>query len=228
MKIHHGGRFTDLPSRKYVDGEVAFVDLIDIEQCKINILDIVMYQSLGYEEKMFYHYKTPLKSLDIGLRFLASDSDIDEMLKYVDKHRIIYVYIENDKSVADPTLNVDEVEPSKILGHKNNKAEPSKTLGHQNDEGEDEVVADEGNYDEHENEDGGEGEDYKADYGSESEEDFEVKGENADPMQPKLNMTETDLEVLDFDLFESDVDDAKESDRRKGLGKLKKESGYST
>nr|GEV08887.1 ribonuclease H-like domain-containing protein [Tanacetum cinerariifolium] len=31
--IHHGERFTDLPSRKYVDGEVAFMDLIDIEQC---------------------------------------------------------------------------------------------------------------------------------------------------------------------------------------------------
>nr|GEX77937.1 transposase, mutator type [Tanacetum cinerariifolium] len=198
MSIQHGERFTELPRRKYVDG------------------------------------------LDIRLRLLASDSYFAEMLQYAHTHKIIYVYVEHDKSVMDPTLNVDEVEPS-------NEAE---------------------------NEDGGKGEDYKADYRSESEKNadeyedenegetkeedededeednhihdivdeehivdevyvkmngfrFEVEGENADPMQPKLNMTETDLEVLDFDSFESDVDDDKESARRKGLRKLKKEAGNS-
>ncbi|GJV92209.1 5'-nucleotidase domain-containing protein 4 [Tanacetum coccineum] len=248
MKIHFGGRFTKLPRRKYVDGEVTFMDLIDIDQCKIDILYTVMYQSLGYEEKLFYHYKIPLKGLDIRLRLLVSDSDIAEMLQHAHKHKIIYVYVEHDKSVVDPALNVDEAGPSK------------------NDEGENEVAADEGNYDEDENEDGGEGEDYEADYGSKSEEDevedegqneeedkaedggereeeeegydedkhiddivdeehivdevevemngfkFEVEGKNAIIMQPKLNMTETDLEVLDFDSFESDVDDVKESE----------------
>ncbi|GJV22749.1 FAR1-related sequence 10 [Tanacetum coccineum] len=134
MKIHHDGRFTNPPGKKYVDGE-----------------------SLDYEEKVFYHYKIPLKGLDIGLRLLASDIDINEMVKYVHKHKIIYAYVEHDKSVVDPALNVDEARPSKILGH-------------QNDEGEDEAV-DEGNYDQAENEDGGQGKDYEADYRGESEED---------------------------------------------------------
>ncbi|GKA79427.1 hypothetical protein Tco_0786023 [Tanacetum coccineum] len=204
MKIHHGGRFTNLPRRKYVDGEVAFVDLIDINQCKIDILDTVMYQSLDYEEKMFYHYKILLKGLDIGLRLLASDTDIDKILKYVHKHKIIYVYVEHDKSVVDHALNVDEVGPSKILRR-------------QNSDGEDEAggeVDEEHIVDEVEVKMNG----FK----------FEVESEYVKPMQPKLNMTEIDLEVLDFDSFESDVDDAKESARRKGLRKLRKEEGNST
>nr|GEY01976.1 transposase, mutator type [Tanacetum cinerariifolium] len=57
---------------------------------------------------------------------------------------------------------------------------------------------------------------------------FKGKGKYAEPMQPKLSMTETDLKVLNFDLFESDVDDAKESAKRKGLRKLRKEAGNST
>ncbi|GJU74229.1 RNA-directed DNA polymerase, eukaryota, reverse transcriptase zinc-binding domain protein [Tanacetum coccineum] len=227
MKIYHGGRFTDLPRRKYVDGEVAFVDLMDIDQC-----------------------------LDIRLRSLASDTDIDEMLKYVHKHKIIYVYVEHDKLVLDHALNVDDLYTQPM--HSNN-------LGHQNDEGKDEA-ADEGHNDEADDEDGGEGKDYEANYGGKSEDDeaeddrgeseddeaedggqskeedeaddedkdvkditdekhivdevevqmngfkFEIEGEYVDPMQPKLNMTEIDLEVLDFDSYESDVEDAKESE----------------
>ncbi|GJY29552.1 hypothetical protein Tco_0405319 [Tanacetum coccineum] len=208
MKIHHGGRFTNPPGKKYVDGEVAFVDSIDIDQCKIDILDTIMYQSLDYEEKMFYHYKIPLKGLDIGLRLLASDTEINEMLKYVHKHKIIYAYAEHDKSVVDPALNVDETGPSKILGLQNN-------------EGEDEAV-DEGNYDQVENEDGGQEEDGGDDEDKDIEDivdevevqmngfKFKVEGEYAEPMQTKLNITETDLKVLDFDSFESDVDDVKE------------------
>nr|GEV49471.1 hypothetical protein [Tanacetum cinerariifolium] len=150
------------------------------------------------------------------------------------------VYVEHDKSVVDPSLNVDEAWPSNVLRHEND------------------VGADEGNYDEAENKDIGDGEDYEADNGSEREEDegdeedehiddivdkehivdelevemdgfkFVVEGENEDPMQLKLNMNETDLEVLDFDSFESDIDDDKKGSRRKGLRKLRKEAADST
>nr|GEU93036.1 zinc finger MYM-type protein 1-like [Tanacetum cinerariifolium] len=214
MRIHYGGRFTKLPRRKYVEGEVAFIDLIEIEQCNIGILDSVMYNSFGYEEKLFYHYKIPCKGLDIGLRLLSSDSDIADMLQYVHKHKIMDVYVEHDKSVVDPSLN--------------------------------------GNYDEAKNEDIGDGEDYEADNKSESEEGeaedegqnkeedkaadlvemdgfkFAVEGENEDLMQPKLNMNETGLEVLDFDSFKSDIDDDKDGSRRKCFRKLRKEAGNST
>nr|GEZ03274.1 transposase, MuDR [Tanacetum cinerariifolium] len=122
MKIHRGGRFTNLPRNKYVDGEVAFMDSIDINQ------------------------------------------------------------------LVNHALNVDEVGRSKILRH-------------QNDEGEGEAI-DEGNHDQAENEDGGQGEDYEADYRGESEED----------------------EAND----EGNVDDAKESAKRKCLRKLIKEARNST
>nr|GEV78194.1 transposase, mutator type [Tanacetum cinerariifolium] len=100
----------DLPRRKYVDGEVTFVDLIDIEQCKCAIIDTLMYQSSGYEHKLFYHYKIPLKGLDIELRSLASDTDIGEMLKYVHKHKIIYVDVEYSKLVLDLEVNVVDLD----------------------------------------------------------------------------------------------------------------------
>nr|GEW43891.1 retrovirus-related Pol polyprotein from transposon TNT 1-94 [Tanacetum cinerariifolium] len=156
MKIHHGGRFSDLPRRKYVNGEVAFVDLMDIDQY-----------------------------------------DIDTQPR------------------------------------------PSNNSGHQNNKGEDEAADEEYN-DEADDEDGGE-DDEAEDGGQSEEEDnaddedkyvediideehivdevevqmngfkFEIEGEYVDQMQPKLNMTKTDLEMLDFDSFKSDVEDAKES-----------------
>nr|GEX77300.1 hypothetical protein [Tanacetum cinerariifolium] len=172
--------------------------------------------------------------------------------KYVEGE-IMDVYVEHDKSVVDPSLNVDEGGPSNVLGH-------------ENDEGQNKVGTDEGNYDEAENKDIGDGKDYEAkneegraedevqnekvdkaeDLGEREEEDkgdeedkhindiveeehivdelevemdvfkFAAKGENEDPMQPKLNMNETNLEVLDFDSFESDIDDDKEGFKRKG------------
>ncbi|PWA39646.1 transposase, MuDR [Artemisia annua] len=145
IKIHHGGKFTDMPNRKYVDGEVTFVDLVDSNVCKVDILDTIMYQILEIQDKMFYHYKIPLKSLDIGLRTLANDSDMTELIKHVKRHKTIYV--------------------------------------------------------------------------------FAVESEFVDPMKPTLDITESDLEVLDFDSFESDVGDETESAGRKGLRKLRKHTG---
>ncbi|GJT27116.1 hypothetical protein Tco_0907391 [Tanacetum coccineum] len=235
MMIHHGGRFTDPPRRKYVDGEI------------------------------------PLKGLDIRLRYLANDTDIGEMLKYVHQHKIIYVYVEHSKSVFDPEVNVVDLDtqagPYNILGYQNDEGEDeADDEGQkQNDKGEDKAD-NEGQNDEAEEEDCGQGKDYEADDGGKSKEDeaydrgqsegddededvedivdeehivdevevnmngfnFEFEGEFVEPMQPKLNVTEIDLEVLDFDSFESDVYDDKESARRKGLRKLKRQAGNST
>lgn len=114
MMIHHGGRFTEPPKRKYVEGEVTFVDLIDIDQCKIDMLDTVMFQCLGSEERLFYHYELHMKTLDSGLRSLVSDSDISDMMKYVHKHRIIYVYVEHGTSYLHPDVNVVEFEETHV------------------------------------------------------------------------------------------------------------------
>ncbi|GJZ93879.1 mutator type transposase [Tanacetum coccineum] len=55
---------------------------------------------------------------------------------------------------------------------------------------------------------------------------FQIDGEDdtefIDPIQPHVNVTEDDLEVLDFDLLESDQEDVPENARSRGLRKLRK------
>ncbi|PWA68281.1 5'-nucleotidase domain-containing protein 4 [Artemisia annua] len=207
IMIHHGRRFTEPPKRKYVEVEVTFVDLIDINQCKIDMLDTVMYQSLGLEEKLFYHYKLPMKSLDSGLRSLASDTDIGEMLKYVHKHRIIYVYVEHGTTYLEPDVNVvdeeTQVGPSNV---------GNETVGEA--DAIDNIVDEEHMVNEVEVPMKG----FR----------FEVEDEFIDPIHPNLNMTENDLEVIDFESFESDMEDDEDSARRKGIRKLTKLAGNST
>ena len=240
MMIHHGGRFTDIPKRKYVDGEVTYVDLIDIKQCKIDILDTIMYQSLGCEGKLFYHYKLPMKSLDTGLRALTSDSDISEMLKFVHKHRVIYVYVEHGTSYLELVVNATEfdtlVGPSNVLGDNTEVEDQDNIEGENNNETENEShdESEDGDHDSTDVED----EDKNVNVEDIVDEEhiveevdvkmngfrFEVEDEAEETMHPKLNLTENDLEVIDFDSFESDVEVDDESERRKGLRKLKKEA----
>ena len=58
---------------------------------------------LKYNPKqiMYYHFKLPRKSLDWGLRALASDEDIVNMIKYVGKHKVIEVFIEHNETTVD-------------------------------------------------------------------------------------------------------------------------------
>nr|GFC76819.1 transposase, MuDR, MULE transposase domain protein [Tanacetum cinerariifolium] len=65
--MHYAGRFTDCLNKQYVE---------------------------GYEDDLVLHYKIPLKSLDIGLKHLDSVSDINNFLGYVNKHKMMYVYVE--------------------------------------------------------------------------------------------------------------------------------------
>lgn len=92
-----------MPKRKYIGGQVTFVDLIAIDQFNIDVLNSVMYQSLGYDEnvKMYYHYKVPMKTLDYGLRPLGGETDFHELLKHVNRHRKIYVYVEHGHTNVD-------------------------------------------------------------------------------------------------------------------------------
>ena len=254
--IHHGGRFTEPPKRKYVEGEVTYVDLIDIKQCKIDMIDTVMYQCLGSEERLFYHYKLPMKSLDSGLRSLVSDSDISDMLKYVHKHRIIYVYVEHGTSYLHPDVNVVEFEETHV--GPSNVGNETWDFFDADVESEGESEGESGGESEGESEgdtdDEGSSEDEGNDTKSEGETEvekkvenivdeehmvdevevpmkgfrFEVEDEFIDSGNPKLNLTDNDLEVIDFDSIESDIEDDEESARMKGIRKLKKLAGNST
>ena len=83
LKLHYGGRFTECPNRKYVEGEVTFVDMIDMQQFNIDLLYSVLNSS-GYDcsGNLYFHYKIPLKGLDKFLKPLVNESDCEGMLEY--------------------------------------------------------------------------------------------------------------------------------------------------
>ncbi|GJR81717.1 mutator type transposase [Tanacetum coccineum] len=109
-ECHYAERFTDAPNKKYVEGEIAFVDMIKNAQFKLDFLNTVL-NSLGYEndDEVLFYYKIPLKSLDIRLKPLDSTSDEDEEgdsendSEFEDGHS-------NANDIVDEEHLVDEVE----------------------------------------------------------------------------------------------------------------------
>ncbi|GJV74522.1 mutator type transposase [Tanacetum coccineum] len=96
IKMHYAGRLNDSPNKQYVDGEICFVDMVDIADFKIDLLNTFM-SCIGYEDddELLLHYKIPLKSLDIGLKPLVSNSDIsNNFVGYANNHKIMDVYVE--------------------------------------------------------------------------------------------------------------------------------------
>ncbi|GKD03639.1 hypothetical protein Tco_1178613 [Tanacetum coccineum] len=84
IKLHHDGKFTPSPKRRYVGGKLNYVDKIDMDPFNVDELHMFV-KDLGYDPKqlMFYHYKLPDKSLDYGLRPLSCDADVVSLIKLV-------------------------------------------------------------------------------------------------------------------------------------------------
>lgn len=84
------------PGRRYVNGNVNFVDMIDIDAFSIHELHY-MREEVGYWEKgpWYYHFLIPGLCLDYGLRGLGSDMEVHLLAKYIDKNKLISVYIEH-------------------------------------------------------------------------------------------------------------------------------------
>ncbi|GJX97271.1 hypothetical protein Tco_0353069 [Tanacetum coccineum] len=165
--MHYARRFTDSPNKQYVE-------------CYEDDDDLLLY------------YQIPLKSLDIGLKPLVSDSDISNLLGFVNKHKMMYVYVEQ----------VEKIESSSDEdGEGDSESEDA------NDFVDEEHLVDEVEV-------------------NVSSFKFQIDGEDdtefIDPIQPHVNVTEDDLEVLDFDSLESDQEDVPENARSRGLRKLRK------
>ncbi|GJW25678.1 mutator type transposase [Tanacetum coccineum] len=106
LKINHGGAFTPPPKIRYKGGKVNWVDTIDSDVFSVVEVNNMM-KELGYEKPSFdYYYKEPKNDLDNGLKKLSSDQDVLQMLKYVEKYKVIDLYV--DHSVTKETVNVDE------------------------------------------------------------------------------------------------------------------------
>ncbi|KAK9061280.1 hypothetical protein SSX86_018460 [Deinandra increscens subsp. villosa] len=80
IKLHHGGKFTRFPDRRYVDGKIDHIDMIDIDKFCVHDLDHVMLR-LGYneDEPIYYHFLVPenLSSWTWFLECLGEDLDLD-------------------------------------------------------------------------------------------------------------------------------------------------------
>ncbi|GKA49008.1 zinc finger MYM-type protein 1-like protein [Tanacetum coccineum] len=133
LMIHHGGVFVGFPERRYVNGQEAYIDLIDIDTFSVLELSSFM-KELGYTHgrPMFYHFRVPNNDLDYGLKALACDEDVITLSKHVGEHKLINVYIEHDLTrlninftsppVAeldndfDPFLGLDDIIGNQNLG----------------------------------------------------------------------------------------------------------------
>nr|GEZ42787.1 zinc finger, SWIM-type [Tanacetum cinerariifolium] len=111
--LHHGGKFTPSPKRRYVGGKLNYVDNIDMDLFNVDELHMFV-KDLGYDPKqlMFYQYKLPDKSLDYGLRPLSCDASVVSLIKLVANFKCNAEIEEIDDDVL---LNAPMVGSSKTL-----------------------------------------------------------------------------------------------------------------
>ncbi|GJS46008.1 hypothetical protein Tco_0596129 [Tanacetum coccineum] len=101
--IHHCGRCSKFPGKRYVDGEEDVFDIVDIELFFMIELDEMVLQ-LGYtceSEPLFYYYLRPLSSLDEGLHALACDEDVRCLATLVRSFKLIGVFIKHGYTTID-------------------------------------------------------------------------------------------------------------------------------
>nr|GEW54437.1 hypothetical protein [Tanacetum cinerariifolium] len=165
---------------------IKFTSLLVIvkrEDFKDDILNSIM-QNLGYEmdDEVLFYYKIPLKSLDIGLKPLVSESDYRSFLGYVQKHKVMHVYVElvekDEEHDSDSDSDSDSESDNEIVDEEHVV---------------DEVEVNMNNF--------------------KFQIDEKDKSSGNDAIVPNVNVTEDNLEVLDFDLLESDLEDVPENAR---------------
>ncbi|GJY91392.1 hypothetical protein Tco_0506588 [Tanacetum coccineum] len=184
IKCHYYGKFNDGLKKEYIKGDTCFVDLVNRDQFTDVVLNTVI-NSLGYEmeDEVLYWYKIPLKSLDVGLKPLVSESDYRRFLGYVKKHKVMDVYVEIVEKNEESESGSDSASESDndFEDEEHVVQEVEVNMGYFNFQVEDASTGTDG---------------------------------NMIPVAPKVNLTEDNIEVLEFDSLESDLEDVPENDRR--------------
>ncbi|GKE81894.1 hypothetical protein Tco_1551894 [Tanacetum coccineum] len=90
LEIHHGGELSKAPDRFYDGGKVHWFDQIDSDG--FSVVEVThMLAGLGYvNPKMEYWYKMPDKD---ALLPLSNDSDVLRFTKYVDRFKLMQLYV---------------------------------------------------------------------------------------------------------------------------------------
>ncbi|CAI9280922.1 unnamed protein product [Lactuca saligna] len=112
ITIHHGGFFTELLGRKYVEGKLAFFDVIDTDLFSVHGLNDMICE-IGYyaDETMYYHYRIPNLDLNFGLKALGNDQGVIYMAQYVPQNKVLNVYVEH----GSIRLHTYFISPSKFV-----------------------------------------------------------------------------------------------------------------
>ncbi|GJX12395.1 hypothetical protein Tco_0204153 [Tanacetum coccineum] len=103
IKLHYGGVFTKSPNRKYINGNITFVDMIDSDEFSVHEIDS-MLEDLGQDghRVMFYHFLKPGCDLDNGLEPIACDRDVVVLGNYVSEGlKLVEVFVEHEKTNPD-------------------------------------------------------------------------------------------------------------------------------
>ncbi|GKB43981.1 mutator type transposase, partial [Tanacetum coccineum] len=123
----HGGRFnyvygpkrTRTPRHVYKGGNADWFDDVDVDG--FSVIEVsCMLKELGYENpNIKILYKKPTSDLDKGLKPLSKDIDVLELLSYMNKFKLIELFIEHpvDKCVRDKSvIDLDQEDNSVIDG----------------------------------------------------------------------------------------------------------------
>ncbi|GJU87162.1 hypothetical protein Tco_1294708 [Tanacetum coccineum] len=110
--LHHYGSFTSPPGRKFVDGIVATVDPVELNNFSTNQMKAILTKCLGYDENSstFLYMKKPNRSLDSGLVLLDDAiQDIDSILTYIQTYQnLLHVYV--SRVELSPFVVADQLE----------------------------------------------------------------------------------------------------------------------
>ncbi|GKD07965.1 hypothetical protein Tco_1187650 [Tanacetum coccineum] len=101
LLLHHYGRFTTPPGRRFVDGLVAIIDPVELESFSTSQMKLILTNCLGYDENSatFLYIKKPSCSLDSGLIPLDDAIQDNELiLTYTQtQHNRLHVYVSRVK-----------------------------------------------------------------------------------------------------------------------------------
>ncbi|GJW74022.1 mutator type transposase [Tanacetum coccineum] len=94
IQCHYYGRFNDAPKKEYIEGEICFVDMIDREDFKDDILNSIMQSlSLGYEmddeHKVMHVYVELVEKDEEHDSDSDSDSDSESENEIVDEEHVV-------------------------------------------------------------------------------------------------------------------------------------------
>ncbi|GKC18497.1 hypothetical protein Tco_1020647, partial [Tanacetum coccineum] len=247
IKLHYGGKFTPSPKRMYIRGKVNYVDNIDVDLFNVDELHMFI-QDLGCDADVVslinlvanckvvevfveywltsidHQYLSPFKST-VEIEELNDDVLLNAPV-VVSSKRVALCWIneadvgessmgKNDNVNVDENLNLDD-----YTVHVDENMNENVNV--------DENMNDNVNVDGNVNKNMNENLNADDEYDQDNVEDQEVIEQGVEQtVTPNVDLIDEALEVLDFDLFDSDVGDDTASITRRSLRKLRKTGGQS-